>query len=172
MDIRQVLIAAGYTAIDRITGTEPIRNLPCPVIEHKNQGRHHGPAMIYPPTHEDRGTLTCRNCNQNWGARKLAEELGVTNEVLAGRERYVPPRQVERKEKDRKPVEPIDMNESWVKAQAATVHSRNAFNYFKRRWHNDDCAEEALQFVGWTSGHKADYWTKYSNHLLLVPLRD
>ena len=173
MDIREVLLAAGYTAIDRIVGSEPIRNLPCPVVEHKNQGRHHGPSMIYPPTEEDRGTLTCRNCNENWGARKLANALGVTGEVLAGRERYVPPRRSTiRREKEKQPVEPINMNEAWIKAQATTPHSRNAFNYFKRRWHNDDCAEEALQFVGWTSGHKTDYWKKYPGHLLLVPLRD
>ena len=172
MDIREVLTAAGYPAVERITGVEQIRNLPCPVVEHKNQGLHHGPAMIYPPTSDDRGTITCRNCNQNWGARKLADELGVTNEVLAGRERYIPPRQAAKPEKEKQPVEPIDMSDTWVKCQATTVHSRNAFQYFKRRWRNDDCAEEALQFVGWSSGLKTDYWKKYPHHLLLVPLRD
>ena len=175
MDIVKVLKAAGYSAADRITGTQPIRNLPCPVVPHKNQTSNSGPAMCYPPGHGDEndlGAITCRNCDESWGAVALAEELAVTSEVMEGRERYIPPRVASRKRKERPPPEPIDINDVWIKAQATTPRARLAFEYFKRRWRDNKLADEALQFVGWTSGFKQDYWKRFKEHLLLVPLYD
>jgi len=175
MDIRKVLEQVDYPAIGKILGTSPIRNLPCPVIEHKNQSRNTGPAMVYPPGCDgpkDPGGITCRNCDQNWSAIGLAEELAVTHEVLSGNERYVPPRVAQRKRKERPPTEPIDIQETWLKAQATAPQSRKAFQYFKRRWRDDTLAEDAIQFIGWASGLKTDYWTSFPDHTLVVPLYD
>jgi len=175
MNIVRVLTEAGYPAIGRVAGVDPIRNLPCPVVPHKNQTNNSGPAMVYPPGHDgpnDPGTLTCRNCDESWGAVKLAETLSVSSEVVDGRERYVPPRTPSSARRDAAPVEPIDIESTWVKAQATVPQSRLAFQYFKRRWRDDDLAESALSFVGWTSGFKQDYWKKHREHTLLVPLYD
>ena len=176
MNIIRVLTEAGYPAIGRVVGTDPIRNLPCPVVPHRNQTASTGPAMVYPPGcsgPDDPGTLTCRNCDQSWSTNQLASELAVTEEVMQGHERYVPPRQlsVQRKKKAR-PVEPIAMQDVWIKAQATAPQSRLAFEYFKRRWHNNGLADTAIQFIGWTSGFKQDYWRQSKEHLLLVPLYD
>ena len=172
MNIRDVLHCAGYPAVDKITGTSPVRNLPCPVVPHKKQGANWGPAMCYPPgasDANDAGGFTCRNCEQTWTAKQLAKELGVTDEILSGRERYVPPR-VTRRPKPEVAVEPIDINETWVKALA--VQSQHKFAYFRRRWADDDIAEEAVNLCGWTAGFKQDYWQSYPQHKLLMPLRD
>ena len=176
MNIVRVLTEAGYPAVGRIVGTSPVRNLPCPVIQHKNQTGNTGPALVYPPGHDgpdDPGTMTCRNCDQAWGAMKLAEVLAVSGEVLAGRERYVPPRQLSvQREKSINPVEPIEIQDTWIKAQATAPKSRRVFEYFKRRWRDDALADSATQFIGWTSGFKQDYWTTYKEYLLFVPLYD
>jgi len=174
MNIRDVLHCANYAAVDKIVGLEPVRNLPCPVVSHKKQGANWGPAMCYPPgasSAEDPGGFTCRNCNQTWTAKQLADELSVTDEVLSGRERYVPPR-VQKKQKRSVQVEPIEINDTWVKALAKGAQSQHLFAYFRRRWGNDDLAEEAVQFSGWTAGFKQDYWNAYPEHKLLIPLRD
>lgn len=175
MNIVRVLTEAGYPAVGRITGTQPIRNLPCPVVPHKNQTRSTGPAMVYPPGcdgPDDPGTFTCRNCDQSWGAQNLAEVLAVTHEVLNGNERYVPPRTTSVRRRERPPVEPINIQETWIKALSTTPQSRKAFQYFKRRWRDDCLADTATQFVGWTSGFKQEYWARSKEHLLLVPLYD
>jgi len=176
MNIVRVLREAGYSAISKVTGTSPIRNLPCPVVPHKNQTSMTGPAMIYPPGcdgPDDPGTLTCRNCDQSWSTIQLARELAVTDEVLEGRERYIPPRKVAvQRKKSASVVEPIDIQDTWIKAQATAPQSRLAFEYFKRRWHSNELADAATQFIGWTSGFRQDYWRKSKEHLLLVPLYD
>ena len=176
MNIIEVLKEVGYPAIGKIVGTEKIGNLPCPVVPHKNQTSNTGPAMVYPPgcdNPSDPGSLTCRNCEQSWGTLKLAEELAVTSEVLAGRERYVPPRaRSAQRKKVARPVEPIEIHDVWIKAQATTPQSRLAFEYFKRRWRSAELADVATQYVGWTSGLKQDYWTRHKEHLLFVPLYD
>jgi len=174
MNIADVLIAAGYPAANKLSGSEPISNLPCPVIQHKKQGNNWGPGLCYPPgcsSAEDPGGFTCRNCNQTWTAKQLADEIGVTGEVMSGRERYVPPR-VQKKIKREVVVEPVEINDTWVKALATGAQSQHLFAYFRRRWGNDDLAEEAVQFAGWTAGFKQDYWTSYPEHKLLIPLRD
>ena len=176
MNILRVLKEVGYSALSRVAGTDPIRNLPCPVVPHKNQTNSRGPAMLYPPGcdgPDDPGTLTCRNCDQSWGAVKLAEELAVTSEVIEGRERYVPPRgRSAQRKKMAQVVEPIAIHDVWIKAQATTPQSRLAFEYFKRRWRSAELADMATQYVGWTSGFRQDYWTKYKEYLLFVPLHD
>ena len=174
MNIRDVLFSVGYTAVDKITGTQPVSNLPCPVVPHKKQGNNWGSGMCYPPGAsgpEDPGGFTCRNCNQTWTAKQLARELNVTDEVLSGRERYVPPRTTKRPKKEVK-VEPIEINDIWVKALAKGAQSQHLFAYFRRRWGNDDLADEVVQFSGWPAGFKQDYWDAYPEHRLLVPLRD
>ena len=176
MNILRVLSEVGYPALGRIVGTEPVRNLPCPVVPHKNQTNTRGPAMVYPPGcsgPDDPGTLVCKNCDETWGTNKLAEVLSVTTEVIEGRERYVPPRQLVAQRKPQSmPVEPIDMQDVWIKAQAAAPQSRLAFEYFKRRWRDNDLADAATQFIGWVSGFKQDYWARNKEHSLLVPLYD
>jgi len=172
MNIREVLSAAGYVAIDRVVGTEPISNMPCPFVEHKKQGLNYGPARIYPPKADDPGGMTCLNCGQNWSTIATAKELGISKEVLAGRERYVPPREPKRIPKDKKPVEPIDIRDTWVKALAGTTQSRHAWEYFKRRWHSDELAEGALKHIGWTAAFPQEYWKRYKQYNILVPLYD
>jgi len=172
MNIREVLSAAGYAALDRVHGTESIDNMPCPFVEHKKQGIKYGPARIYPPKSDDPGGVTCLNCGQNWSTKQAARELSVTKEVLAGRERYVPPRQMKQEAKDKEPVEPIDIRDTWIKALATTAQSRHAFEYFVRRWNNEELATEAVKHVGWTAGFKQEYWKKYKNFSLLIPLHD
>lgn len=174
MNITDVLIAAGYVAASKVGGLEPVSNLPCPVVQHKKQGNNWGPALCYPPgcsSAEDPGALTCRNCNETWTAKQLAVELRVTDEVMSGRERYVPPR-VQKKQKKEIAVEPIEINDVWVTCLAKGAQSQHLFAYFRRRWGNDDIAEEACQFSGWTAGLKPDYWNAYPEHKLLIPLRD
>ena len=170
MDIFTVLSAVGYQAMDRLVGTAPIDNLPCPVVEHKRQGKAHGPCRIMPPKKDDPGTLICHNCGEAWGAKRLANAIGVSEEILAGRERYIPPREKTRKAREKAPVEPFDVQQVWIEALTAAPTSRALYDYFNRRWRSDELAEYATKHVGWLSRNKHPFFKKTRQHLMMAPL--
>jgi len=172
MDIFTVLQTVGYQAMDRLVGTSPIDNLPCPVIEHKQQGKGYGPCRVMPPKKGDPGTLICHNCGEAWGTVKLAKELGLTEEAMAGKERYIPPREKKKKGFEKKPVEPFDPQRVWIESLAASPGSRALYDYFNRRWRSDEMAEFAVKHVGWLSRIKTPFFARTRQHLLMAPLYD
>ena len=171
-----VLKAHGYPfkLISKIEASaEPIKNLPCPVIAHQNQGGWNGPAMVYPPKSDDLGSLVCANCGESWGAKSLKEALSVSDAAIEERRdaTVLPmPRTPDGTKHRATEVELINVANHWTEMQANAQKPKYAphlLKYFMHRWGDEEVARAALHDVGWASRRHS---VLLKSHPLIVPL--
>tara|TARA_R110000824_G_scaffold123407_7_gene281218 strand:+ start:1401 stop:3743 length:2343 start_codon:yes stop_codon:yes gene_type:complete len=166
--VYDVLRAADYVALKRISGDDAITGMPCPVVDHKNQSAQYGPATVYPPKSGgesfDPGSVVCHNCGESWGAAGLAKCLAVEKNVKKGK---APPKM---KLEAKSAPEPVDLRVIWEKSHASAQDEIACKEYLIRRWGDEEFASQALKYVGWTASLKQNYFSR--NYYLFVPAWD